>query len=261
MPKTVLLDGDVAIYRAIYGASEPLCFDDEEMPHVNMARARELIDHEVATAGQHFGAKYVIVAVSYGGDDWRKDINPDYKSNRKGKTKPLGFGRLKQYTQETYWCVNWSPLEADDMLGILATCPVKSDCAGKRVEGGFGERVIVSIDKDMRTIPGMYAKSFTGDIEVISEEDALLNFMAQVLTGDRVDGYYGVPGVGPVAAARILDEAASFEEPDLWHAVVRAYEDAEMTEDDALMNARCAYILRHGDYDHTNEKVKLWEPR
>ena len=41
--------------------------------------------------------------------------------------------------------------------------------------------------------------------------------------------------------------------------VVEAYEKAGLTEDDALVTARLARILRAEDYDGVN--IKLWEPK
>jgi hypothetical protein len=44
-----------------------------------------------------------------------------------------------------------------------------------------------------------------------------------------------------------------------WDTVVEAYEKAGLTEDDALVTARLARILRAEDYDGVN--IKLWEPK
>jgi len=45
-----------------------------------------------------------------------------------------------------------------------------------------------------------------------------------------------------------------------WPSVVEAYKKAKLTEEDALMNARCARILRASDWDFKKEEVKLWTP-
>jgi DNA polymerase-1 len=42
--------------------------------------------------------------------------------------------------------------------------------------------------------------------------------------------------------------------------VVDAYLKAGLTEEDALMNARMARILRAEDWDFENNEVKLWTP-
>ena len=79
-----------------------------------------------------------------------------------------------------------------------------------------------------------------GIIEV-TEEDANYNHLLQALTGDAVDGYSGCPGIGIKRASRLLDADAS------WDSVIAAYDKAGLTEEDALVQARVARILRHGE--------------
>ena len=45
-----------------------------------------------------------------------------------------------------------------------------------------------------------------------------------------------------------------------WDTVVGAFEKAGQTEEDALVNARLAYILQHKDYDNDTKKINLWNP-
>ena len=45
-----------------------------------------------------------------------------------------------------------------------------------------------------------------------------------------------------------------------WDTVVGAFEKAGQTEEDALVNARLAYILQHKDYDNDTKKINLWKP-
>ena len=81
-------------------------------------------------------------------------------------------------------------------------------------------------------------------------------FYSQVLTGDASDNYKGCPQVGPVKADKILDAA----EADYWPAVVTAFEKAGLCVDDALVQARCARILRVGDLIPYQEEPPLWTP-
>jgi DNA polymerase-1 len=75
----------------------------------------------------------------------------------------------------------------------------------------------------------------------------------QTLTGDRVDGYPGCPGIGPARAEKIVDGG--------WDAVVDTYAKAGLNESVALVQARMAYILRKGDYIKSSSRVRLWTPR
>jgi len=135
-------------------------------------------------------------------------------------------------------------LEGDDILGILATHP-------KAIRG---QKIIVSIDKDMKTIPG-YVWNPDKDDEPIfySTEEADYWHLYQTLTGDTTDGYPGLPGCGPKGAEKVLEDPS-------WEAVVAAYEKKGLTEEDALVQARCARILRATDYDYAKKEVKLWCP-
>ena len=45
-----------------------------------------------------------------------------------------------------------------------------------------------------------------------------------------------------------------------WNTVVDAYTKAGQTEEEALLNARLAYILQNKDYDITKKEIKLWLP-
>ena len=45
-----------------------------------------------------------------------------------------------------------------------------------------------------------------------------------------------------------------------WQAVVETFVEKELTEEDALVNARLARILQTSDYDHKNKEPILWTP-
>ena len=78
----------------------------------------------------------------------------------------------------------------------------------------------------------------------------------QCLTGDSTDGYKGCPGVGPKRANYILDHAKD----GYWPACVRAYEEAGLTEEDALRNLRLARILQVTDWDAEKQEPILFTP-
>ena len=45
-----------------------------------------------------------------------------------------------------------------------------------------------------------------------------------------------------------------------WEAVCKAYRDRGLSDDDALLNARLAKILRNENYDHDRNQPILWNP-
>src|SRR3546814_18785913 len=82
------------------------------------------------------------------------------------------------------------------------------------------DRVIVSEDKDMQTLPNV--KIWRQDKLVETTAESAENFwLYQTLMGDSTDGYKGCPGCGPKSAEAILQKAG-----DPWENVLQAYRSA-----------------------------------
>jgi DNA polymerase-1 len=126
-------------------------------------------------------------------------------------------------------------------MGILATSDIID-----------GEKVIVSEDKDMMTIPGLLWRS--NDMHSITEEQADYYHLYQTLIGDTADGYPGLRGVGDKKATELLKKPT-------WETVVTAFEKAGQSEKDALVQARLARILRASDYNFEYGQPILWSPK
>ena len=178
-------------------------------------------------------------------DNWRRQILPTYKSNRKNKRLPFLLGVVKEWMREKYNAQSLPFLEADDMLGIHATRD--PDC------------IIVSEDKDLKTIPAMVFNPKKDDApRMISEREADYNHMFQTLTGDATDGYAGCPTVGPKTAEKILADCADVSE--MWDAVVAAYSKQKLSAEVALQQAQVARICRASDFNFKTDRVIPWTP-
>ena len=129
-------------------------------------------------------------------------------------------------------------------MGILATKPEN-----------VGKCIIVSDDKDMKTIPSKLYRPTSDEKLTVSQQEADRNFLMQTLTGDATDSYFGIKGIGPKKAEAILGPRPH------WGAVEQAYIKAGMTREDAITQARLARILRWEDWDEKKETVKLWTPK
>lgn len=173
---------------------------------------------------------------------FRKDISPTYKANRLTRKKPQGWQYLVDYSREKYPTLMVHSLEADDILGIAAT------------SGDFNPCIILSIDKDLRTIPGQLVNPDKETLEEIDHETARYNHMYQTIIGDSTDGYPGIPGVGPVGAKRVLDESTS------WSTILKLAEKHGLTEEELLVQARLAKILTDSYWNRETLEVTLWEP-
>ena len=136
--------------------------------------------------------KHVVVALS-SKTNFRKKIYPLYKYSRRNNRKPLTYSPLLDFIRKEYTTYEKKYLEGDDVLGILATSDIVK-----------GDKVILTKDKDLRTIPSTIWFMQGDDYETISEEDADYNHMVQTLMGDTTDGYSGCPTIGKVTANRLL---------------------------------------------------------
>lgn len=248
--RTLLIDGDIVLYQQAYTNEHHIKWGDDVETELTFPQkaASGVVDY-IEWIRRLLHATDILVMVT-GGQNFRKEINPDYKSNRKGE-KP----KLMSYTIDalnSHFSVISEPrLEADDLLGIYATDK----------ELVTGERIVVSIDKDMRSIPCFLfnPRHYNKGVTKVSPEDADRWFYSQCLMGDPIDGYAGVPKIGKVKAEKLLAEAEAEGVP-FWNTVYGAYIAAGLTQADAIRNARMAYILKSGDYDFKKREVKLWNP-
>jgi DNA polymerase-1 len=285
MTKRILLvDADVVAYQC----AARLEHASEWHPgfwtwHVNFDHVCDAVDSTIISMKEKLEADDVRLCLTDPHHNFRKDVLPSYKIARSAVRRPLVLMHVKDWLVEERKGIMVPGLEGDDVLGILATRPSKH------------EQIIVSLDKDLKTIPGKYVRTravvndegaeIVGawDITEITEDEADRYFLKQTLSGDVTDGYTGCPGIGEGTASKIIDgglkkvayehilqrgkrkgetETRYEEVPtdDLWEVVLSHYAAAGLGEEEALVQARCARILRASDYDLKKKKVKLWKP-
>jgi DNA polymerase-1 len=240
MTPTLLIDADLLLYKAAIG-SEFACDwgGDNWVLSANLQQAKDAITARIHGMQDHFTTNHYEVVLS-DRENFRKQLFPEYKGNREDTRKPIIFNPLREWIEETFDATVYPGLEADDTLGIMHT------------SGHYKDSIIISEDKDMLTVPGKLYRG--GELLTVTPEMARYQHMYQTLTGDATDGYPGCPGVGPKTAEKLLQGAAE----GFWGVVVQAYEKAGLTEDDALLNARMAYILQAENWK--DGEVKLWQP-
>ena len=241
---TLLIDADHLIYAGCAACECDIRWDEWiNTLHLEQSDVKDYITMRLSYWREVSGHSDVVMCFSdY--PTFRHELHPEYKANRIGKRKPLGLRDIRKWAAEQYESRTCVGLEADDTMALLAT------------SGLYKDPIIVSIDKDMRTVP---CSLLAGDeVETIHPAQANRVWMTQALTGDSTDNYPGIKGVGPAKAAKILGEAGTL--PDMWEKVVAAYRKEGLTFRDALLNARLARILRYGDYDFHAGTVHLWDP-
>lgn len=285
--RVALIDGDISIYQAASVSQYPIEWDEDIWTlHGDMQAAKLYLDELIADICTELDVERLVMCLSDSTSNWRKEVMPSYKSNRSGVMKPILLKPLRAYVHERYETWERPGLEGDDVLGILATHPTILP----------GQKIIVSIDKDMQTIPGYLlnwtharqsyietGEPISGSVQLITEEQADRFFYIQSIAGDAVDGYSGVPGLGMKRAADLIDNGLILEPHDHvvtrgprkgeaetkwkpgrpgtpWEIVVSAYRSAGLSEEVALQTARVARICRYQDFDFDNKRAIPWNP-
>lgn len=179
-----------------------------------------------------------------------------YKGNRVGRNKPELFYQIKEYALSRGATLA-DGCEADDLIATDATLYGKN-------------AVIVSTDKDFRQVANCWHWECKKDFRPYFVEDpgylvlmkgkgrtktvfgtAKKWFYYQCIAGDTADHVKGVPGLGPVKAYEYLKDCNT--EIEMWNAVVKAYEDNDVSVEKAIQNGRLLFLRRGDD-------APLWSP-
>lgn len=142
----------------------------------------------------------------------RKELVKRYKANRK---RNKWVGAVRKYLIDMKFAIHHDRFEADDLI------------ANRAKELGETNCLILSIDKDMKQIAGIHfdyyrpiVKDEAGDrvltdcrgLAVMTHQEAEYFFWKQMLMGDAGDNIKGVPRIGKVKAAKILEESTDYEQ-------------------------------------------------
>ena len=258
--RTVIIDGDVIVYKVAEAVADSFEVSTEEhddfiyrnVGWASKSQATNFLDNMINEICTDCKANDVCICLSDMNANFRKNLNPSYKSNRR-TIKPILYEFLRNYMLNSGYKVYERPnLEADDVMGILVT-------STKIIKG---DKVIWSLDKDFKTIPCKFHRASVNGkdtSEIITPEAADWWFMYQTLVGDSVDGYSGCKGIGDKTARKILGGIGEHSLEELWKLVVETYQKHDSNKEEALLNARMARILRAEDYDFKNKEVKLWK--
>lgn len=239
----ILIDGDILIYQAASSVEQDFNWgDDLWSVAADMGEAKQLLQASIAEIEGALGATKTTLAVS-ANPTFRSQIWPAYKGNRKAR-KPVVFRELREWSVRELGAIRWSLCEADDVLGILATRDP--------------EAVVVTVDKDLKGVPGRHWNPSKRTLlpVTVTQAEADEWHLIQSMAGDPTDGYAGIPGIGPVKAKKLLDKNGCS-----WETVVDAYKAADMTPEDAILNARLAKILTQDLWDEQRQLPILWTPR
>lgn len=247
--RIALIDADSVLYASALRAERK----DEEgtiLQVLSFSQVLADVTKRLEELVDDINADDAIVCLSVG-RSFRYDIWADYKANRRALRKPPMLNELKDALIEQrkpFGVLAIPGLEADDICGISSTALQRAN---------LREPVIVSIDKDMLTVPGLSYSWLRADDGIVEVSPAAADkaHLIQTLMGDVVDGYHGCPGIGKGKAAKLLaGDDASYAD------VLTTFLNKGLTEKDCLTQARLAYILRDNNWNSSKREIELWQP-
>lgn len=234
---TLLVDGDIVVYRAGFAADQTMyevyvgedhatpAFSSTSMKDVKkwligndvqeyeISRSPAQKDISASLAGardilyglyEKFKPTAMVVYVD-GKGNFRHDIATyaKYKGNRDDMRRPNHFNEIRNYLCKHHGAYLVDDQETDDALGIAQ-----------------GESsIICSIDKDLKQIPGKHYNWVRDELTHVTFDQAERTLYKQVLTGDKSDNIIGIHGVGDKTAEKILGDNPEH----FWPNIVTAY--------------------------------------
>lgn len=246
--RIALIDADSVLYAEALSAEKQL--DGQYIQTKTIQECLSEVTSRLSALVEAVEADDAIVCLSKG-KCFRYKLEANYKSNRIGVRKPPLVEELKDillHRRKPFGVLAVPGLEADDICSISSTALQRAD---------LREPIIVSIDKDMRCVPGLSYSWMREDDGIVETSETKADYlhMVQTLMGDPVDGYSGCPGIGRAKARKLLDGVAD------WAVVLDAYSKKGLDSSYALTQARLAYILRDTDWDIIKREISLWLPR
>jgi DNA polymerase-1 len=178
------IDGDLLIYSGAARFNDAETFDP----------IAAYLDEEITYIRETVGLDDFTVYVTAGGN-FRKDVYPEYKANRRKTEKPKWLGECYRYLYKEWAAQAERTYEADDLLGIALT----QDPDG----------LLISYDKDLDQVPGWHFNWRKNQMYHVEPMQGDRFLALQCLTGDRTDNIPGVPGIGPKKAEGLIRDYGS----------------------------------------------------
>jgi len=221
---TALIDGDIICYRSAASCQQKgITVEPVEVAIMRVNDLMQRILHETESDSYK--------AYLTGSNNFRYEVNPDYKGNRKDVPRPEWLQQCREHLVVEWKATVEDGQEADDALGI-------EQMRSK-------DTIICSIDKDLLMIPGEHYDFVKGIRREQFSIPAIRHFYWQLLMGDRTDNIFGFDGKARQSVPKFLEpvfeELASYDdELDMFGLVQSLYNDDARL----LMNGRCLWIRR-----------------
>lgn len=256
---TLLIDADILVYSCAFAAQKTLyfykgvtfpCADDckawcseNQLDYATLRKSGEIttrvevlpskVAKTVYTSRlkqyiHRCGGSHVKFFLS-GDGNFREQVavTKPYKGNRT-QPKPEHYLLMRDMVLGERDVTLTTGIEADDAIGIAM--------------GQIPKAAVLSTDKDLTQIAGRHYNWDHNSRFSISKREALRAFHVQALCGDATDNIPGLPGVGRIKAAKMLEGCTSPKHE--WDKVLEAYSEQGM--DYLEEQATLVWILKQG---------------
>lgn len=264
MSTKLLIDGDILVYRAGFATDKTkyVHITDKAVVYFDEAKAAKeaaqvggtvwsrkeaepedkalmLISVMINDIKARYENLHPVVVLS-GPTNFRDAIatRARYKGSRIGTVPPTHLKALRKHLIGQGAVVS-DYEEADDVLAREALASPGS--------------VIVSIDKDLLSIPGKHFNFVDKTEVVISPKEAVLNFYQQAISGDPTDNIPGATGYGPIKARKAIENCKNAWE--CWQVTLGIYIKEFGDISGVIYALECARLVKIGQ-----PKGSLWEP-
>lgn len=215
MFEKALIDGDIVTYR---------CAAANEQSDENIAcwQAGEMI-RRILHETNSFEPRVFLT----GSNNFRFDLYPEYKANRKDMQRPRHYAAVREYL-----CIEWGAsvtdgYEADDAMGM------------EQEEN----TIICSIDKDMLMIPGWHYNFVKQIQKYVTPLEGLRHLYKQAILGDKADNIPGYDG-------KMRDKVPKFMQ---W-----MFDELETIETEEHMYDFVSTLVTHDKLDTYLKCLWLW---
>lgn len=239
MARYAIIDSDVLTYSIPFS-----CQTVKDGKIVDLApdyAVKSRVDQAIAQIVSSAEAKDFKLFLT-GSSNYRLDICPNYKGNRKSLDKPHYYQFVRDYLLDSYNAIIVEGIEADDAVCIEYNKAEKEDRSP----------ILCHIDKDIDQLPGLHYRMPTGKKEgyiyEVTPEEGNYYLYSQSLVGDAIDNIIGIKGIGPKTSQKILGHLSDCE-VKLYEACLKEYlRDCKETGEERLKkNMQLLYLKRTED--------------
>lgn len=239
--RIVLWDADSLVHFVLYSGKDEQGnknpeYTDEDLP-VLKDKLNEMILKVLNNIEKYFDIKALYIFIK-GKGNFRKDLYPEYKSNRKPK-HPL-IDHLYDHFTEKYDCCRADGAEAEDYVYTASR------------EIGH-EGIIVYVDHDLEEIPGLFYNYKKDFWLKITEKEALHNKYQKLCIGESGDFANFTPKIGIKYFEKNFSKDFTVKEYEeaLFQAYMKAWKGDEQVATEKLALAKKILLLKDVDVSKT----------